>query len=537
MPFFIDSIHGDAKLLETYQRDRNRIMALSAIASICAFLYYFQNGQFLLYGDAVAHIAIARRTFDSLTPGLLQLGTVWLPLPHLLISPFLTSDAAWQSGVGGSIPSMFAYVLAVDGVFCLASMRLPRGAAWLATAIFALNPNLLYLQSAAMTEALYLAAFIWALVFFLQFRARVFENEGSLTVPLVKCAITLSAAMLTRYDGWFLSGVIGLAVWVTAFAAARRKTRGLFKPVAIFTLLCVLAPAAWLFYNYKVYRNALEFANGPYSARAISMKMSGSGAIMHPGWHDWREARAWYNKSARMNLGAGPWEHVLFWPALLAGLVSLCNVHLRPLALLWVPSVFYTLSIAYGGVPIFVPDWYSGAYVNIRYGTQLIPAVAVGFAMMVQFIADRAPIRIAREGIWTLALALASCGYASVWLAIPICVQEGFANGHSKTMLEQSLAEKLRSLPKDAMVLMYLGEHPGAVMRAGIPLKQVINENNWPYWQDALKDPAHSAEFIVAFEGDPVSEAVAVHPDGLEKLVQMQVAGQKRATLYHTKLH
>ena len=48
----------------------------------------------MLYGDAVAHINIARRVFDSRTPGLLQLGTVWLPLPHLLMIPFLISDDA-----------------------------------------------------------------------------------------------------------------------------------------------------------------------------------------------------------------------------------------------------------------------------------------------------------------------------------------------------------------------------------------------------------------------------------------------------------
>ena len=50
-----------------------------------SFLYYFQHNDLLLYGDAVAHINIARRVFDSQTPGLLQLGTVWLPLPLSLI--------------------------------------------------------------------------------------------------------------------------------------------------------------------------------------------------------------------------------------------------------------------------------------------------------------------------------------------------------------------------------------------------------------------------------------------------------------------
>ena len=68
-----------------------------------------RHGEVLLYGDAVAHINIARRVFDSKTPGLLQLGTVWLPLPHLLMFPFIISNEMWQSGSGGSIPSMAAY--------------------------------------------------------------------------------------------------------------------------------------------------------------------------------------------------------------------------------------------------------------------------------------------------------------------------------------------------------------------------------------------------------------------------------------------
>ena len=92
---------------------------IAAFTSIAAFSFYLRHSDLLLYGDAVAHINIARRVFDSRTPGLLQLGTVWLPLPHLLMLPFLTLRWLWQSGVGGSIPSLFAYVLSVIGIFRL----------------------------------------------------------------------------------------------------------------------------------------------------------------------------------------------------------------------------------------------------------------------------------------------------------------------------------------------------------------------------------------------------------------------------------
>jgi hypothetical protein len=82
-----------------------RLIWLAIFVSVFSFLFYYRHGDLLLYGDALAHINIARRIFDSKTPGLLQLGTVWLPLPHLVILPFILSRQMWQSGAGGSISS------------------------------------------------------------------------------------------------------------------------------------------------------------------------------------------------------------------------------------------------------------------------------------------------------------------------------------------------------------------------------------------------------------------------------------------------
>ncbi|HEV8048202.1 MAG TPA: hypothetical protein VGP35_10740, partial [Terriglobales bacterium] len=81
-----------------WDRETALVAQFAACVAFISFAYYLQHSDLLLYGDAVAHINIARRVFDSRTPGLLQLGTVWLPLPHLLMLPFLISDAAWQSG-------------------------------------------------------------------------------------------------------------------------------------------------------------------------------------------------------------------------------------------------------------------------------------------------------------------------------------------------------------------------------------------------------------------------------------------------------
>src|SRR5580704_12341208 len=102
-----------------WDRETLMVAAVAAVLSLAAFLIYYRAGDILLYGDAVAHINIARRVFDSQTPGLLQLGTVWLPLPHLLMMPFLLFNKLWHTGAGGSIPSLAAYVFGVIGIFRL----------------------------------------------------------------------------------------------------------------------------------------------------------------------------------------------------------------------------------------------------------------------------------------------------------------------------------------------------------------------------------------------------------------------------------
>jgi hypothetical protein len=89
---------------------------------------------------------------------------------------------------------------------------------------------------------------------------------------------------------------------------------------------------------------------------------------------------------------------------------------------------------------------------------------------------------------------------------------------------------------------MYLGDHVGAFQQAAIPLSRVINEGNhrpWKrpadpegLWERALRNPAAYADFVIAFDDDPVSSAV--NHDQLASLLVLRVSGQPQATLYKT---
>jgi hypothetical protein len=539
------------KLQPTVRWDRETTLVgqLAAAVSLVAFLFYFRHGDLLLYGDAVAHINIARRVIDSRTPGLLQLGTVWLPLPHLLMIPFLLSDAAWQTGIGGAIPSMVAYVLGTVGVFRMVRGALSHDAspnpavrvsAWLAAAIYAGNPNLLYLQTTAMTEPLFLALFIWALVHFSEFVGTLPNPEkqsASASSSLTKCGLCLAAACLTRYDGWFLAVMMCLAAMLVAIQS--RKARSLLPALTRFVLLAAAAPLLWLGYNAIVYRNPLEFANGAYSARAIEQKTMQS----HPGAHDLPVAFSFFLKSAELNMTEAGGQK-LWVGVLLAGtlMIFIFDHRLWPLLLLWTPLIFYMLSIAYGGVPIYLPPWWPFSLYNARYGLELLPAFAVLSALLSHFLLELAGGRWMKASAGIVIVGLVAASYISVWRAQPICYREAWVNSRTRITLETELATNLRLLPHKATLLMYLGDHVGALQRAGIPLRQTINEGNhrpWfrpsdpeGIWERALSDPHQYADYVIAMEGDPVAKTVQKRD--LTSMVVIHTEGQPPATIYWT---
>ncbi len=528
------------------------VAQLAAAVSIASFFYYLRQGDLLLYGDAVAHINIARRVFDSRTPGLLQLGTVWLPLPHLLMLPFLFPRWLWQTGIGGSVPSMAAYVLSVAGVFRLMQIILPtfreqrerwgtQFAPWFAAAAFALNPNLIYLQTTAMTEPLYLVLFIWSLVFFVQAlrhcAAGVAEKGNS---SLVWCGSCLVGACLTRYDGWLLAALISIIAmqlaWLGNFAPLRPSVKKL-------VMLAAAGPMLWLAYNAVVYRNPLEFAYGPYSAKAIEQKTAVPGMPPHPGAHDLPVAFRYFFKSVQLNVAEGK-AQVLWVLALLFGtaVVLFFQRKLWPLLLLWTPVPFYMLSIAYSGVPLFVPVWWPFSRYNLRYGIEMLPAFAVFTAVSAYGLIRFAATTRVRIAIVLVFLLLVAGSYIQVFRTTPVSLQEAIVNSRTRIALETQLASEFEKLPANSTFLMYLGDHVGAFQQAVIPLARVINEGNhrpWVHpsdpqglWERALQHPATYANFVITFDSDVAAQSV--QKNELSPLAILRVTGQPEAIIYRT---
>jgi hypothetical protein len=310
-----------------------------------------------------------------------------------------------------------------------------------------------------------------------------------------------------------------------------------------FLLLTAAAPVLWLAYNAIVYRNPLEFATGPYSAKAIEAR---STAASHPGTHDLPTAFSYFVKAAELNLGTERWQKLWILLALAGVITGMAQKPLRgrlwPLLLLWLPLPFYALSVAYSGVPIYVPSWWPFSHYNVRYGLELLPAFAVYVAVAVYFAAEFLRPLAVKLTAAAIAVIFVVFSYVSVWSA-PVCFSEALINSRGRIAVERELADFIKVLPPDSTVLMYLGNHVGALQQAGIPLRRVINEGNhrtWKQpadldglWERALANPSGYANYVIAFEGDAV--ATGVEKQNLIPLAVIHASTEPKATIYQVR--
>src|SRR5579862_2762890 len=143
-------------------RAHGAIMLVIAIVTISSLHFFYTRGLSNLYGDGLAHMEGARRIFDSTTPGFEEIGSVWLPLYHLLCSPLARNDFLWRTGLAGGIVSSLAFALTAYLLFRLgAELNQNLSSGLVAMAGVLLCSSLLYLASTPLTEPL---ALLWAVL-------------------------------------------------------------------------------------------------------------------------------------------------------------------------------------------------------------------------------------------------------------------------------------------------------------------------------------------------------------------------------------
>ena len=467
------------------------LLVLVAISIVSTYFIY-KNGTILAYGDAAAHMNIAKRSVDGLTPGLGQLGAVWLPLQHIMIMPFLWNDFMWRSGLAGSLVSMLAYIF--SSIFIYRSLRLLHFSilfAAMSTLVYSLNPNILYMQSTAMGELPLLLMYTGSIYYFIKWMSGREKIE-----LLVISAFFGFLGTLIRYDAWFLVGIETLLICITSIFknGSFRDAEG--KSI-IHGFLAYLGIVFWLLWNYFIFGNPFNFFSGQYTAREQQMGWLREGKLityMNP-----IESVIHYGMATMLNS-----TQLVSALAGIGLVVMLFNAVMKKqyrnlLTLIFAtPFIFYVFTLIIGNSILFIPglspESVGRSIFNIRYGLMMMPFMAVMIGFLIR----------ANKYLSILTIGLVIGSYVYIYMNSEVITYvEGTTGISSRYVAGINPTEKwFNENYKDGYVL--LNTYYGAVDIANlvIPMNRIIYEGSYKYWQESLVQPDKYAKWIILKESD-----------------------------------
>lgn len=483
----------------------------SFIISAISFVYFLSQGMTNVYGDGVAHLNIARKVVDyaggSLWQRYIQIGSPWLPLHTVLMLPLVWSDSLWRTGIAGSIVSMLSFVLATVSIYAMAARLYSSEPGWysrglplISAGVFALNPSVLYLQSTPMTETLFMAALASSSALLLGW------SLNQTRLALVCAAGAVSLTTLSRYEAW---PAAALAVGLVALLARGGVRRRLIDSVA-FLSIAAIGPAYWLWHNWAIYGNALEFLTGPFSARGLYLQNR-----INLGWSNIFVGHFFLDLGLMLLTVAvclGPMVLLLgavgFVRFLLVRRAAL--VPYSPLLLLAVPFVFHVVSLYRGEIQLFPLSAFG--LLNVRYGVPDLLAISLVVPAAAQILGR---LGHARAGL--LVVGLLVVGQYAYMLsdgASQLAVyQEGFRNGVNARSARERLrvSEFVKEHPPGTPILMQTGALGPVVMAGGLRFSDIIHEGTarWHQVVDAI--PGDVLTVIVQTD-DPLDRRIRESP-------------------------
>ncbi|MBZ5495054.1 MAG: glycosyltransferase family 39 protein [Acidobacteriia bacterium] len=505
------------------------ILLLGAVIGLCSFAYYYLHGLSTVHYDAKAHLVVARRIVDSTAPGYSQMGAHWLPLIHLLYLPFVLIDSQYRTALIPSLMSVCAFALSAWLVYRI-SMRLTGSvpAGLFAAAMLLANPNLQFLQSAPLTEPVYMLFSLLALDGLLRWRAR--GGGDSPWLPAIWAAL----GALCRYEGWvFLAGAVALIVYDMR---ARRFSRPhALRAIAVYLGVFAVPVMAHFGYIYahlgdSFFQRVARGNPAPYE----TYRRPFLSVLYHFG----ELAQA----AALVPLLIG-----------LAGVVYclLERDRLRravPYFLLWLPC---SLNIS---------ALYWGLIYRVRYSSLLLPAVGVFGSLILanekavkrvtvlccvtvfllpwiswlfpsrweyHFVYPGPGILLLPAAALVLLLAAAAGGHYR-WALLALAVlsmQAPVFEGESRPMLSESFEHRYLDSEQQEL-LSYLGSHYDGsrilidvgqlaplMYDSGLPLKQfVYHDGDLTDWDRAAVSPRNHVGWICAEKGDEIWGMLHVDP-------------------------
>ncbi len=460
------------------------IVCLTAI-SIADFVFYYLNGMGIAYNDARSHLDISRRVVESIKPGFAQLGSVWLPLPHILMTLTIWNDFMWHSGLAGAIWSMMSYVATGLLIYLfLKKLGVSMFGRIVGVLVFALNLNILYMQSTAMTELCLIATMM----------AGVYElmiwHQTEKIFDLIKAAFWIMLSTLIRYDGWFLFAFATALVFIRTLRRRGYKTAE--GAVVMFVTLGGFGIFLWFFWNLMIFKDPLFFAFGPYSANAQQKIIEQAGYLATkrnlPFSIQTYMYAVVYNSDVFITiLGAvGAW--MLWFDKKIEKPIRIASLALLS------PLFFNIIALYVGHSVLFVQGLGINSWFNVRYGLMMMPTIAI----LVGYLMYR--MRAYKVILIGLMLFVSIFGYIN---QEAVTLDDARVGLGGKNVTEVSSYLHDYAMDKQGFVLLAAAKHDAIIFSSGMPMKRFIHEGTGLYWDLSIAHPERWARWVVFRTHDP----------------------------------
>jgi hypothetical protein len=456
------------------------------------------------YRDSIFRMEAARRFFDAIDPGIInQIGTVWLPVPNLILMPFAAVDYFYQTGLAASIVNFPAFVISSIFIFlALKEITNDTLATWTGFIIYILNYNILYFQTTAMTEQLYLT-FIAGNFYFLYLWSKSFKLKY-----LIYSSVFLTLCAGSRYDAWPV--FLGSAVIVGIISFNKKEKYA--RDTVIYSVLPAILILWWFLHNYIFYGDPFEFSRGKFSTLNQLKYYEEAGRLM---------TKDNFFLSTKVYLfSVLYYSGNLYFVMALAGVIYHFIINkFRPdtyapyVLLIAIPT---TLLLLYKGQLIIEhPSSEPPGYFNSRYGLYLFPAIAIfsGYSVMLlkKYIAWKKLLIF----LLTAGIIIQQITYLYNFpYSIPSLAEAKYAYSKSSIDLSLFMKENYKGgkLLYDNTVFAL---HPWA----GIDLKERITFHTYILGEKAMAKPSDYVKWVIFYKNSP-NDKIKQSMDGNEDFMQ-----------------
>jgi aldose sugar dehydrogenase len=478
------------------------VFIISMIVSITSAGVMLLNdpNSLIYYGDAVTHLVIAKRVIDSVTPGIAQFGSIWLPMTHVMLIPFVANNFLFQTGLAGTIVSGVCTAVSAMFLFRITKLHFRSNYyGYLACSLFLMNSSVIYMSIVPMMEAPFMMFFIMASYYALKWYV-INKSKNDLWLEyraLLKCGIAITAATLTRYEAWFFP--VGLLIMILIILLLERKELWKRKIEAFLSVAATYSFVGiflWTIYNAVIFKNPLLFLTGPYSAQAQALtRPYRQHLIMQP----MNALSTLFGVATDMYGLNIVILSIIGAAAFLYAKRKSLMLSILTLVMLAFPIMLDYVAMVQGSGEIY--KHVSTGWFNGRYLVFVAPLFAFSCTALVFLVAS------IRKKILTGAIIffiLSSYGMFMYFHPLRVGATTALADGtilpfRGDTKNAIDVSNALKNLYHGGRILDFtLSKSSGIIqLYSGIPLKNFIDINSRVYWQESEIEPWTHSDYIV----------------------------------------